>query len=330
MHLKSFDIHSDDSIGKCLQEYLLTLFEYHDTSHLPLLWNKDKLKPLEQLGVYEIIKSTKEVISLMCNSSDINVINEATKAIAIVLSRSFSISGTKKKTEREIVTLLPFIDFANHADSSEVTDMGTIVCYNKAQKTFDLIACNNIEKDDQIFCSYFYGISTPEDMWCSYGYIDKRTICSVKNKNRESFTTMLPLTTKKTKANTTNNDENPNKKANGFIRCISSIKSELKGVIPEKLRTKVAIALKKKIKILDDKLDTINIKKTSVPTILNDLEFLHWLEARSLQLLLEFVEWEKVVGRKTVYFENSDTTDIEKVLKFTIEFEKLKKQKIFL
>jgi hypothetical protein len=167
-------------------------------------------------------------------------------------------------------------------------------------------------------------------MWCSYGYIDKRTICSVKNKNRESFTTMLPLTTKKTKANTTNNDENPNKKANGFIRCISSIKSELKGVIPEKLRTKVAIALKKKIKILDDKLDTINIKKTSVPTILNDIEFLHWLEARSLQLLLEFVEWEKVVGRKTVYFENSDTTDIEKVLKFTIEFEKLKKQKIFL
>ena len=326
MHLKSFDIHSDDNVGKCLQEYLLTLFEYQDMSHLPLLWSEEKLKPLEELGVHEIVKSTKEVISLMCNSSDVNVINEASRAIAIVLSRSFSISGTKKKTEREIVTLLPFIDFANHADSSEVTDMGAIVCYNKAQKTFDLIACSNIEKDDQIFCSYFYGISTPEDMWCSYGYIDKRTICSVKNKNRESFTTMLPLTTKK-KAITENNDQ---KKANGFIRCVSSIKSELKGVIPEKLRTKVAIALKKKIKILDDKLDTISIKKTSAPAILNDIEFLHWLEARSLQLLLEFVEWEKVVGRKTVYFEKADTTDIEKVLKFTIEFEKLKKQKIFL
>ena len=337
MHLRSFDINSDDGVGACLLEYLVNLFDYQDLSHLPLLWNEEQLKPLQDLGVHEIVKSSKELITLMCNDNDSNVVNEATKAIAIVLSRSFSISGTTRKPEREITTLLPFIDFANHLDSSEVIDKGSIVCYNKSQKTFDLVACTNIEQDDQIYCSYFYGISTPEDMWCSYGYLDKRTICSVKNKNRESFTTSLPLTTKKSKATTTDQSTNTNKKPKpdgGFIRCISSIKGELKGVIPERLRTRIAIALKKKIKVVQDKLDYLNIKKTSAPLLLNDIEFLHWLEARSLQLLLEFVEWEKGIGKRVAFFDQSASTpiidNIEKIRQFNQEYEALHKKKIFL
>lgn len=338
MHLRSFDINNEDGVGTCLREYLANLFDYQDlsfSSHLPLLWDEEKLKPLQELGVHEIIRSTKEIIGHMCNDNDSGMINEATKAIAIVLSRSFSISGTKRKPESEITCLLPFIDYTNHVDSSDVADIGSIVCYNKTKKTFDLIACTNIEQDDQILCSYFYGIQTPEDMFCSYGYLDKRTICSIKNKNRESFTTTLPLTTKKSKATSNDTISEKPKPKEGFIRCISSIKSELKGIIPEKLRIKIAIGLKKKIKILDDKLDSINVKKTSVaPALLNDIEFLHWAEAKNLQLLLDFVEWEKVIGRKTVYFDKtSDITafnNIEKLGKFTSEYEKLENTKIFL
>ena len=72
--------------------------------------------------------------------------------------------------------------------------------------------------------------------------------------------------------------------------------------------------------------------KASAPVLLNDIEFLHYLESRSLPLLLKFIEWEKEVGKKTVYIEHSNDHHhyYEKISAFTKEYQQLHKHQIFL
>ena len=74
-----------------------------------------------------------------------------------------------------------------------MSEKGCIVCFNKSNKSFDLIACDDIDKDDQIFCSYFYGNTNNTD-------INTNTIVTIN-------TNVNTNTNTNTTTNTNNDDD---------------------------------------------------------------------------------------------------------------------------